>query len=96
MVTVACSLAAVFAVGCSTTYDCDESCELMRSCGHLFGTALETCEVACVENEDDREDAIDECGECLDSNDCSQSCINDCVCALSLSTAEYTTVSCVR
>jgi hypothetical protein len=85
----ACLLAAVFVGGCANTYDCDEACELMRDCGHLIGPAIETCEVLCVDREADKEDAIDECGDCLDSDDCAVGCVDACVCALSLDPADY-------
>lgn len=94
VVTVGGLLVAVVLGGCSDTYDCDESCELMRSCGRLVGTAIEACEVRCIQNEADRESAIDECGACLDDADCSADCVEGCVCALSLDTAEYSGVVC--
>ena len=88
-------LTAVWALaGCEGTYDCDEACELLRDCGHAQGTALQTCEVRCVDNEADKEDAIDSCGDCLDTDECSTRCVDQCVCALSLDPADYGGIIC--
>lgn len=80
--------------GCEGTYDCEEACKLMRDCNYAVGTARETCEVRCIDREESLEDAIDECGRCLDEEVCAQSCKDSCVCALSLDTAEYPGVIC--
>ena len=91
---LACMVAVVATAGCKGTYDCEEACDLMRECGLAVGASRETCAVRCIENESDKEDAIDSCGDCLDTDDCSPNCRDECVCALSLDTAEYSGVAC--
>lgn len=89
-----CLLGVSVMTGCSTSYDCEDTCVLLRDCGSLHGTSQQTCEVRCLAGDDAREEDINICGECVDLNECSESCMDQCVCALNLEPSEYPGVLC--
>lgn len=89
-----CLLGICVMTGCSTSYDCEDACVLLRDCGFLHGTSVETCEVRCLADDEAREADIEFCGECVDESECAASCMDQCVCALDLEPSEYPGVAC--